>query len=166
MVRLTRNEKQIYRLNSMPQMWPFDLTFPVTLTLDFQGQIWNLLHLSQKWFDCHKMYSTYIDWKASMTIKLDLVHDFESWGVRINRIVSGVNSDVGVPPTRLAMNTFLSAENRLSCRNRREMWLHISLLPPRNITLFALYLAEKTKTQLCQLYKTSQRHVRGMAGHN
>ena len=28
--------------------------FVVTLTLSFQGQIWNLLYLSQKWSDCHE----------------------------------------------------------------------------------------------------------------
>ena len=55
MVRLPRNKKQIYQLNSMPQMWPSDLTFTVTLTLNFHGQIWSLFYLSQKWFDCHKM---------------------------------------------------------------------------------------------------------------
>ena len=48
MVRLPRNEKQIYRLNSGTQMWPFGLTLVMTLTLNFQGQTWNLLYLSQK----------------------------------------------------------------------------------------------------------------------
>ena len=27
-----------------------------------QGQIWNLLYLSQKWFDCHETKSKHIDW--------------------------------------------------------------------------------------------------------
>ena len=48
MVRLTRNKKQTYRLNSMPQIWPLGLTLVMTLTLNFQGQTWNLLHLSQE----------------------------------------------------------------------------------------------------------------------
>ena len=34
----------------------------MTLTLNFQGQIWNLLYLSQKWSDCHKTKSKHIDW--------------------------------------------------------------------------------------------------------
>ena len=40
--------------------WPTDYlirfwsTFVLTLTLNFQGQIWNLLYLSQIWSDCHK----------------------------------------------------------------------------------------------------------------
>ena len=49
MVRLPRNEKQTYRLNSRLQMWPWDLTLGMTLTLNFQGQIWNSLYLNQKW---------------------------------------------------------------------------------------------------------------------
>ena len=47
MVRLPRNEKLINRLHSRPQMWPSGLTLALTLTLNFQGQIWNLLYLSQ-----------------------------------------------------------------------------------------------------------------------
>ena len=65
-VRLSQNKKQKYWLNSMPQMWPSDLTFTMTLTLNLQGQIWNLLYLSQKWFDCHKMKSSHIDWPVGL----------------------------------------------------------------------------------------------------
>ena len=49
MVSLPRNEKQTYRLNSRPQMLPLRLTFAMALTLNSQGQIWNLLYLNQKW---------------------------------------------------------------------------------------------------------------------
>ena len=38
LVRLPRNEKQTYRLNSRAQMWPSGLTLAMTLTLNFQGQ--------------------------------------------------------------------------------------------------------------------------------
>ena len=61
MVPLPRNEKQTYRLNSRPQMWPSDFTLAMTLTLKFQGQIWNLLYLKQKWSDCHKTKCKHID---------------------------------------------------------------------------------------------------------
>ena len=61
MVRLPRNEKLIYWLNSMPQMWPSDLTLAVTLTLNFQGQILNLLYLNQMWSNCHETKSKHID---------------------------------------------------------------------------------------------------------
>ena len=61
MVRLPRNEKQTHQLNSRPQMWPSDLTLAMTLTFNFQGQIWNLLYLNQKWSDCHETKSKPID---------------------------------------------------------------------------------------------------------
>ena len=61
MVRLPKNEKQTHLLNSRPQMWPSGLTLTMTMTLTFQGQIWNLLYLSQKWCDCHKTKSKHID---------------------------------------------------------------------------------------------------------
>ena len=66
MVRLPRNEKQTYRLNSRAQMWPSGLTLAMTLTLNFQGQIWNLLYLSQKWSDCHETKSKHIDWTLGL----------------------------------------------------------------------------------------------------
>ena len=61
MIRLPQNKKPTYWLNSMPQMWPSGLTFTMTLNLNFQGQIWNLLYLSQRWFDCHKIKSMHIE---------------------------------------------------------------------------------------------------------
>ena len=38
----------------------------MTLTLNFQGPIWNLLYLSQKWSDCHKTKSKHIDWTLGL----------------------------------------------------------------------------------------------------
>ena len=52
--------------------WPIDYLirfwsiFVVTLTLNFQGQIWHLLYLSHKWFDCHETKSKHIDWTQSL----------------------------------------------------------------------------------------------------
>ena len=63
MVWLPQNKKQTYRLNSRAQMWPLGLTLAMTLTLNFQGQIYNLLYLSQKWSDCHET-------KANISIEL------------------------------------------------------------------------------------------------
>ena len=117
MVRLPRNEKRTHRLNSRPQMWPLDLT--LALTLNFQGQIWNLLYLNQKWSDCHKTKSKHIDlnsrpqiWQMGLTLAMTLIFEFSRsyviltiwWprsGVRIYQIVTGVTSVVGVPSTRL-----------------------------------------------------------------
>ena len=51
----------------------------MTLTLNFQGQIRNLLYLSQKWSDCHKMKSKHIDWTLGLKcdIRFDLDHDLD-----------------------------------------------------------------------------------------
>ena len=84
MVRLPRNEKQTYQLNSRAQMWPSGLTLSMTLTLNFQGQIWNLLYLSQKWSDCHETKSKHIDWiprpqmrPSGLTLAMTLTLNFQ-----------------------------------------------------------------------------------------
>ena len=66
MVWLPWNEKQTHRLDSRPQMWPLGLTLAITLTFNFQGQIWNSQYLSQKWSDCHKTKSKHIDWTQGL----------------------------------------------------------------------------------------------------
>ena len=61
-------------------MWPSGLTLTMTLTLNFQGQIWNLLYLRQKWSDCYETKSKHIDWTlyaSNVTIGFDLGHDFD-----------------------------------------------------------------------------------------
>ena len=107
MVQLPWNEKQTHRLKSRPQMWPSDLTVAVTLTLNFQGQIWNLLYLNQKWSDCHETKTKHIDlksrpqmWPMGLTLAMTLIFEF-SWsyviltiwwprsGGRIYQIVTG-----------------------------------------------------------------------------
>ena len=75
MVRLPQNGKQTYRLMSRPQMWPSSLTLVMTLTLNFQGQMWNLLYLCQKWSDCHETKSKHIDW----TLGLKCDHQIWPW---------------------------------------------------------------------------------------
>ena len=47
-------------------MWPSGLTLAMTLTLNFQSQIQNLLYLSQKWSDCHETKSKHIDWTLGL----------------------------------------------------------------------------------------------------
>ena len=66
MSRFPRNKKQTYRLNFMPQMWPSNLNLAMTLAMKFQGQIWKTLYLSQRWFHCHIMESTYIEWTEGL----------------------------------------------------------------------------------------------------
>ena len=52
--------------------WPIDYLirfwsiFVVTLTFSFQGQIWNLLYLSQKWSNGHKTKSIHINWTPGL----------------------------------------------------------------------------------------------------
>ena len=78
---LPRNKTQTYLLNSRPQIWPSDLTLAMTLILNFQGQIWNVLYLNQKWFDCHETKSKHIDWTPGH--KCDQYvwpwHDLDLW---------------------------------------------------------------------------------------
>ena len=63
MFGLLRNQKQTYQLNSRAQMWPSGLT--LAMTLNFQGQICNLLYLSQKWSNCHETKSKHAVFKIS-----------------------------------------------------------------------------------------------------
>ena len=85
MVRLPRNEKQTYRLNSRAQMWPSGLTLAMTLTLDFQGQIWNFLYLSQKWTIAKKRKANIsIELQASnVTNGFDLDHNLDLWNLKV-----------------------------------------------------------------------------------
>ena len=66
MVRLPGDEKQTYQFISRPQMWPSVSTLAMTLTLNFQGQIYNLFYLCQKWSDCHETKSKHIDWTLNL----------------------------------------------------------------------------------------------------
>ena len=85
MVRLPRNEKQTYRLNSRAQMWPSGLSLAMTLTLNFQGQIWNFLYLSQKWSDCHETKANIsIELQASnVTNGFELDHNLDLWILKV-----------------------------------------------------------------------------------
>ena len=56
-------------------MWPSGLTLAMTLTLNFQVQIQNLLYLSQKWCDCHETKSKHSDW----TLGLKCDHQVWLW---------------------------------------------------------------------------------------
>ena len=66
-------------------MWPSGLTLAMTLTLNFQGQIWNFLYLSQKCSDCHEMKSEHMDWTqaSNVTNGFDLGHNLDLWILKI-----------------------------------------------------------------------------------
>ena len=102
MVRLTRNEKQIHRLISRPQMWPSGLTLVMTLTLNFQGQIWNWLYLCQIWSDCHETKGEHIDW----TLGLKCNHQILPWPwiFKIKYEISYISTISGPIATRRKAN--------------------------------------------------------------
>ena len=81
-VWLPWNEKQTYWLNFRPQMWPSGLTLATTLTLNFQGPIWNLLYLNQKSSDCHETKSKHWlnsrpqMWPVGLTLAMTLTFEF------------------------------------------------------------------------------------------
>ena len=75
MVQLPWNKKQTYQLKSRPKMSPSDLTLVMTLTLNFQGQIWNLPLPRQKWYDCQETKIKHIDGK--LCLKCD--HQIWPW---------------------------------------------------------------------------------------
>ena len=65
-------------------MWPSDLTSAMTLTLNFQGQTWNLLYLSKKWSDCHetKNQTHWLNcrpqmWPLGLTLAMTLILNFQ-----------------------------------------------------------------------------------------
>ena len=66
MVRLPRNKKQTYRLNSEPQMWPSTWPWPWPWLWIFKVNFGKLLYLSQRWFDCQKMKSKHIEWTEGL----------------------------------------------------------------------------------------------------
>ena len=57
--------------------------FLVILALNFQGQIWKLLYLNQKLFDCHETESKHIDWilglmwPSGLTLAMTLTLNFQ-----------------------------------------------------------------------------------------
>ena len=60
-------------------MWPSDLTLAITLTLNFQGQIWNLLYFNEKWSDCYESKISIEPQASNVTNGFDLDHDLDIW---------------------------------------------------------------------------------------
>ena len=110
MVRLPCNKKQTYHLNFMPQMWPLGLTLAMTLTFNIQGQIWNWLHLNQKWSNCHETKN-------------------ERQGEDLLNSEQGT-SDVGVPSTRLVLyDEFMNYTYKITATSPRGQWVNIIRSP-------------------------------------
>ena len=66
-----------------PQMWPSGLTLVMTLTLNFQGQIWNLPDLIPKWSNCHETKSKRFNWS------LCLIYDHQVWPLTFGHLDIG-----------------------------------------------------------------------------
>ena len=86
----TRIEKQPWRLNSRAQMWPSDLTSAMTLTLNFQGHVWNLLYpqkvvqLPRNEKQTYRLNSRLQMWPMSLTLTMTLT--FECWRSNVTLI--------------------------------------------------------------------------------
>ena len=115
-IPIATRQNQIYRFNFMPEM-----TFGVEL-----NQIWNLLDLSQRWFDCHNMKSMRIEWTEGL-------NDHQVWPwpwpwkvvCKIFRTMTGVTSNVGVRSNRLVdvkQATWLASKD--SCATNIIFWNH------------------------------------------
>ena len=64
-------------------MWPSGLTLAMRFTLNFQGQIWNLLYLNQKKVrlprnekQTYRMNSTSQMWPMGSTLAISLIFEF------------------------------------------------------------------------------------------
>ena len=118
MVSLPRNEKQTYRLNSRPQMWPMGLTLTITLTFEFWRSNVTLtfdhthdLDHGFSWsnFEIAVSQNGRADWhctkgggsRSFMTMTMTIW--WPRSGVWIYQIVTGVTSVAGVPSTHLVM---------------------------------------------------------------
>ena len=111
-VRLPRNEKQTYLLNTRPQMWPIGLTLAMTLISGFSRS--------------NKILTIW--WPRS--------------GVRIYQIVTGVTSDVGVPSTHLVLFviwiTNRYTENIIFFEHESDIGLKTQLTPHKHVGLIFL----------------------------
>ena len=116
MVRLPRNEKETYRLNSRPQMWPMGLNLTINRDLwilkvkrdlDFWPHTW-----PWPWIFMVKFWNSCIlEWEGRLTfhkgggsrsfMTMIMTICWPSSGVWIYQIVTGVTSVVGVPSTHL-----------------------------------------------------------------
>ena len=128
MVRLPRNEKQTYCLNSRLQMWPSDLTLVKTLTFNFQCQIWNfdfsqpkVVRLPRNDKQTYRLNSRPQMWPMVLTLALNLTFEFSRsnvtwticWPRSGVRIYPQIASDRGDFRCRRAVDSSSSVHNSL-----------------------------------------------------
>ena len=112
--------KKPYQLNSKPQMWPLGLTLAVTLTLNFQGQMWNSLYLSQNGpIAAKQKASISIELKAlNATIGFDLVRDLDLEFLGSNM----ENHYISAKKGPLANNKYINWTLSLKCDHQIWPW--------------------------------------------
>ena len=116
MVRLPRNKKQTYRMNSRPQMWPMGLTLAVTVIFEFLRSnvaytFWPYTWCWPRIFIIKFLNSFISEWVGRLTLNKGggtrsfMTMTVTIWwprsGERIYHIVTMVTSDVGLLSTRL-----------------------------------------------------------------
>ena len=119
-VRLPRKEKQTYRLNSRPQMWPMGLTLTIALTFEFwrSNVTFTFDHTHDldhgfSWSNFEIAVSHESEWEGRLTLhkgggsRSFMTMTMTIWwprsGVWIYQLVTGVTSVIGVPSTHLVV---------------------------------------------------------------
>ena len=79
MVRLSRNEKQTYWMKSRPKIRPSGVTLTMTLTLNFLGQLLDVLYLMTNGSDCPERKINVSNWKLSpkTAVRFEFGHDID-----------------------------------------------------------------------------------------
>ena len=82
-------------------------------------------------------------------IRFDLGHDLERWHGRIYRIVTGMTSDVGMPPTRLVRydDWIPCCPNRCQAVKHHHVDLTTTSVPDGNINIMILVWNEMLSTE-------------------
>ena len=110
-VQLPWNEKQIYRMNSRPQIWPMGLTLTITLTFEFwRSNVtwpWPWIFMVKFWNNCISEREDQLTLDKGGGSRSFMTMTMTIWwprsGVWIYQIVTGVTSVVGVPSTNLVL---------------------------------------------------------------
>ena len=114
-VRLPRNEKQTYWLNSRSQMWPMGLNLTITLTFEFSRSNvtltfdhtwpWLWIFMVKFWNSCISEWEGWLTLHKGGGSRSFMTMIMTIWwprsGVWIYQVVTGVTSVVGVPSTHL-----------------------------------------------------------------
>ena len=83
LVWLPRNKKQTYWLNSKPQMWTYNLTLALTLTLNFEGHMEFAISRSKMvWLPWNKKQTYWLNskpqiWPLDLTLAMTLTLNFQ-----------------------------------------------------------------------------------------